>query len=89
MEEKKFIEDEKTEKVSGGTDEPKRGCELCGQIDEYEYYRITLKFADGSEYLGRKKICMECRNDHCMKYARQNYPGRTIKTVYMEGPLAI
>lgn len=85
----KKIEDNLTEKVAGGTEEKKIGCELCGERGEYEYYYITIKFKDGIESLGRKKICLACRDSHCMKYIKENYPGRALDTVRMEGPLAI
>ena len=83
----KYWKTAKLKKVSGGAGETRKGCELCGKIDEYESYYITIKFTDGAEILGRKKICMTCRDTHIRDYIKKNYPGRTVKTIYMDGPL--
>ena len=88
MTENKILEDSKVEEALGGTEEKKKGCELCGETGYYESYYITLKFTDGSEYLGRKKICMKCRDTYLRDFIKKNYPGRSLKGLHMDGPLA-
>ena len=73
--------------VSGGEGSG-RVCELCGnKASEYETYRITLKFTDGSEYLGAKRMCLHCRDTHLSAFIRENYPDRKSTGYYMDGPI--
>ena len=89
MEENKALEDIKTEQVSGGSEGTKRVCELCGGEGPFENYRITIRFTDSREYLGLKRICLYCRDTHLKDYIKKNYPGKALKSLDMEGPLAI
>ncbi len=87
MKENEILEDEKVEKVNGGAAGNKKVCDLCGGNGPFESYYITIKFTDGFEYLGRKRICLGCHDSHLKDYIRENYPGRSFKEVRMEGPL--
>ena len=87
MDNNRALDDTKVEKVNGGATAGKRVCELCGGRGEFESYNIKIKFTDGIENLGRKRICLNCRDTYLKDYIRQTYPGRALKDIYMEGPL--
>ena len=86
MEERKIVEDGTAAEAAGGFAGTAGVCDICGAEASTEKYDITLKFMDGNEYLGYKKVCMKCRNSHLSAYISKNYPGRTLKMLYMTGP---
>ena len=86
--ENRNVEDVAAAKVSGGSQGNKRICELYEVDEPFETYRITIRFTDGTEQLGRKRICQYCRDTHLRDYLKKNYPGRALKSLDMEGPLA-
>ena len=72
--------------VSGGEGSG-RVCELCGNKGTLEKYYITLKFTDGSEYLGLKRMCLTCRDTRLSAFIRNNYPDRNSTGYHLDGPV--
>ena len=93
MKDYKMINDYELEKVTGGSRDPEGWiCDMCGRqtapfyIEAYEI-RIDYKNPEGSEYLGRKDVCWQCRKTHLAEYIAKNGWG-DLDGIYMNGPLS-
>ena len=88
----KNMNDKRLENVTGGYRGPEGCiCDMCGShtdsfyIETYEI-RIDYKDPEGSEYLGRKDVCFNCRKTHLAEYIAKNGWG-DLDGIYMHGPL--
>ena len=88
----KMINDSVLEKVTGGSKGPDGyTCDMCGRPTdafEIEAYEIRIDYInpEGSDYLGRKDVCWQCRKTHLEEYIAKNGWG-DLDGIYMYGPL--